>query len=415
MPNYMTPGVYVEEVSTGPRPIQAVGTSTAGFVGVAPDAAAHVNEVVAINNWTQFLREYAVKSQNSTPLSHAVFGFFMNGGLRCYVVNVGADGTLAGDKSGRKGIKLFEQVDEVAIVCAPGYCDAASYEDVLSHCEGLKDRVAILDPPLDVKDIDLLKKVGTVPAPSDTPKPSRKPKDGGPPPPPDSPPPDTPAAGLKPRLSDGGFGCFYFPWIQVRDPLNPSKIVPVAPSGHLAGVFARTDSTRGVHKAPANEGIRGALGLTYQVTKGEQGDLNQLGINCLRFFPREGIRIWGARTLADGASEWRYLNVRRLFNMIEQSIIQSTRWVVFEPNTLTLWKSIRRDISAFLTRMWRDGALMGATPEEAFFVQCDEETNPPESIDAGLVVAVIGIAPVKPAEFIVFRIGQHAGGAQVEA
>jgi phage tail sheath protein FI len=416
MPNYMTPGVYVEEVSTGARPIQAVGTSTAGFIGVAPDATAHVNESMAINNWSQFVREYAAKSTTSTPLSHSVFGFFMNGGQRCYVVNVGADGTLAGDKSGRKGIKLFEQVDEIAIVAAPGYADAASYEEVLSHCESLKDRVAILDAPQEVKDIDLLKKVGTVAASGDTPaRGGRRPRDATTPAAPDTPASEPPSAGLKPRLSDGGFGCFYFPWIQVRDPLNPSRIVPVAPSGHLAGVFARTDSTRGVHKAPANEGIRGALGLTYQVTKAEQGDLNQLGINCLRFFPKEGIRIWGARTLADGASEWRYLNVRRLFNMIEESIVQSTRWVVFEPNTLTLWKSIRRDISAFLTRMWRDGALMGATPEEAFFVQCDEETNPPESIDAGLVVAVIGIAPVKPAEFIVFRIGQHAGGAQVEA
>jgi hypothetical protein len=416
MPNYMTPGVYVEEVSTGPRPIQAVGTSTAGFVGVAPDATAHVNESMAINNWSQFVREYAAKSTTSTPLSHAVFGFFMNGGQRCYVVNIGGDGSLAGDKSGRKGIKLFEQVDEIAIVAAPGYADAASYEEVLSHCESLKDRVAILDAPQEVKDTDLLKRVGTVAATGDAPaRGGRRPRDAGAPAAPDAPASDAPPAGLKPRLSDGGFGCFYFPWIQVRDPLNPSSIVPVAPSGHLAGVFARTDSTRGVHKAPANEGIRGALGLTYQVTKAEQGDLNQLGINCLRFFPREGIRIWGARTLADGASEWRYLNVRRLFNMIEESIVQSTRWVVFEPNTLTLWKSIRRDISAFLTRMWRDGALMGATPEEAFFVQCDEETNTPDTIDAGLVVAVIGIAPVKPAEFIVFRIGQHAGGAQVTA
>jgi hypothetical protein len=416
MPNYMTPGVYVEEVSTGPRPIQAVGTSTAGFVGVAPDATAHVNESMAINNWSQFVREYAAKSTTSTPLSHAVFGFFMNGGQRCYVVNIGGDGSLAGDKSGRKGIKLFEQVDEIAIVAAPGYADAASYEEVLSHCESLKDRVAILDAPQEVKDTDLLKRVGTVAATGDAPaRGGRRPRDAGAPAAPDAPASDSPPAGLKPRLSDGGFGCFYFPWIQVRDPLNPSSIVPVAPSGHLAGVFARTDSTRGVHKAPANEGIRGALGLTYQVTKAEQGDLNQLGINCLRFFPREGIRIWGARTLADGASEWRYLNVRRLFNMIEESIVQSTRWVVFEPNTLTLWKSIRRDISAFLTRMWRDGALMGATPEEAFFVQCDEETNTPDTIDAGLVVAVIGIAPVKPAEFIVFRIGQHAGGAQVTA
>jgi len=416
MPNYMTPGVYVEEVSTGPRPIQAVGTSTAGFIGVAPDATAHVNESMAINNWSQFVREYASKSPTSTPLSHAVFGFFMNGGQRCYVVNIGGDGSLAGDKSGRKGIKLFEQVDEIAIVAAPGYADAASYEEVLSHCESLKDRVAILDAPQEVKDTDLLKKVGTVAASGDAPaRGGRRPRDASAPAVPDAPASDPPSAGLKPRLSDGGFGCFYFPWIQVRDPLNPSSIVPVAPSGHLAGVFARTDSTRGVHKAPANEGIRGALGLTYQVTKAEQGDLNQLGINCLRFFPREGIRIWGARTLADGASEWRYLNVRRLFNMIEESIVQSTRWVVFEPNTLTLWKSIRRDISAFLTRMWRDGALMGATPEEAFFVQCDEETNTPDTIDAGLVVAVIGIAPVKPAEFIVFRIGQHAGGAQVTA
>ncbi len=415
MPNYMTPGVYIEEVSTGARPIQAVGTSTAGFIGVAPDATAHVNESMAINNWSQFVREYASKSTTSTPLSHSVFGFFMNGGQRCYVVNVGADGSLAGDKSGRKGIKLFEQVDEIAIVAAPGYADAASYEEVLSHCESLKDRVAILDAPQEVKDIDLLKKVGTVSASGETPaRGGRRPRDATTPAP-ETPTSEPPPAGLKPRLSDGGFGCFYFPWIQVRDPLNPSRIVSVAPSGHLVGVFARTDSTRGVHKAPANEGIRGALGLTYQVTKAEQGDLNQLGVNCLRFFPREGIRIWGARTLADGASEWRYLNVRRLFNMIEESIVQSTRWVVFEPNTLTLWKSIRRDISAFLTRMWRDGALMGATPEEAFFVQCDEETNPPESIDAGLVVAVIGIAPVKPAEFIVFRIGQHAGGAQVEA
>ena len=145
MPNYMTPGVYIEEVSTGARPIQTVGTSTAGFIGVAPDATAHVNESMAINNWSQFVREYASKSTTSTPLSHSVFGFFMNGGQRCYVVNVGADGSLAGDKSGRKGIKLFEQVDEIAIVAAPGYADAASYEEVLSYCESLKDCVAILD------------------------------------------------------------------------------------------------------------------------------------------------------------------------------------------------------------------------------------------------------------------------------
>jgi phage tail sheath protein FI len=132
-------------------------------------------------------------------------------------------------------------------------------------------------------------------------------------------------------------------------------------------------------------------------------------------FAREGILVWGARTLADSSSEWRYVNVRRLFNLVEESIALSTRWVVFEPNDETLWKSIERDVRAFLILLWRDGALMGRTPEEAFFVQCNEETNTPESIDAGIVITRIGLAPVKPAEFVVFRIGQHAGGTQIEA
>jgi phage tail sheath protein FI len=161
--------------------------------------------------------------------------------------------------------------------------------------------------------------------------------------------------------------------------------------------------------------VRGALNLTYLLTRDEQGVLNQNGVNCIRFFPREGIRVWGSRTVAAGSSEWRYLNVRRLFNMIEESIALSTRWIVFEPNDRTLWKSIRRDASAFLTRLWRDGALMGRTPDEAFFVKCDEETNPTEVIDAGQVVTLIGIAPVKPAEFIIFRISQYPGGTAVEA
>ena len=173
-------------------------------------------------------------------------------------------------------------------------------------------------------------------------------------------------------------------------------------------------ATRGVHKAPANEVIRGALNVTQRLTREEQGVLNPVGVNCIRYFPREGIRVWGARTLADASSEWRYLNVRRLFNMIEESIAEATRWIVFEPNDRELWKSIRRDVGAFLTRVWRDGALMGRTANEAFFVKCDEETNPPEVIDAGMVVAIIGIAPVKPAEFVVFRISQHAGGVEIE-
>ena len=160
--------------------------------------------------------------------------------------------------------------------------------------------------------------------------------------------------------------------------------------------------------------IRGAQGLTQQITRAEQDVLNPVGINCIRFFTREGVRVWGARTLAPSASNWRYLNVRRLFNMIEESIAINTRWVVFEPNASPLWRDIQRDVSAFLTLLWRQGALAGAQASEAFFVKCDAETNPPEVVDAGQVVVVIGIAPVKPAEFVIFRIGQTTAGSTAE-
>ena len=199
----------------------------------------------------------------------------------------------------------------------------------------------------------------------------------------------------------------------MRDPLD-GEIKDVPPSGHVAGIWARTDAERGVHKAPANETVRGALDLTQRLTDAEQGVLNQAGVNAIRFFTSSGgIRVWGARTLAVDP-EWRYVNVRRLINMIEESVIQGTNWVVFEPNDRLLWHQVRRDVGAFLLRTWRDGALLGRTPEEAFFVKCDEETNPPEVIDAGQLVVVIGVAPVKPAEFIIFRISQFQGGSESE-
>ena len=396
--NYATPGVYVEEVSSGAKPIEPVGTSTAGFVGIAPKASARVNEAVALGNWSEFVKIFWEEGSGSTSLAHGVYGFFINGGSRCYVVNVGKDGDLTGGTKERKGLDVLETIDEISIITAPGYSDAGSYDAILSHCESLKDRVAILDTPEEVNDIDLLKQVAVVSAAkAGEDKKDNKGKNQG----------------LRPRQSDGGFGTVYFPWITVKDPFNPKDIINVPPSGHIAGIYARSDGKRGVHKAPANESIFGALDTTYRFTHAEQGSLNQNGINCIRFFPKEGIRVWGARTLAPSASEWRYLNVRRLFNMIEESIVQSTSWVVFEPNDLNLWKAIRRDVSAFLKLVWRSGALMGATPEEAFFVKCDAETNPPEIVDAGQVVTMVGIAPVKPAEFVIFRIGQHAGGAEI--
>jgi phage tail sheath protein FI len=168
-----------------------------------------------------------------------------------------------------------------------------------------------------------------------------------------------------------------------------------------------------VFKAPANEQVRGAVGVTYRITHQEQEVLNPAGVNCIRFFHNEGIRVWGARTLAADA-QWKYVPVRRLFNMIEESIALHTRWVVFEPNDQTLWNLIKRECTAFLTRLWRAGALTGRTPAEAFFVKCDAETNPPDEIDAGRVVILIGVAPVKPAEFVIFRIGQGVEGAQAQ-
>jgi phage tail sheath protein FI len=396
--NYLAPGVYVEEIPSGTRPIEGVGTSICGFVGVAPDANALVGKAQAIKNWTEFVNKYVADGSSSTDLSHAVWGFFNNGGTLCYVANIGT-------ATVRDGLALFEPIDEIAMVAAPGYVDVESFEALLGHCETLKDRVAILDAPKDVQDIAALTEAAIL-----GPKSKRKAEADS------AEAAVAPGKGLRPRESPGGYGAFYFPWLLVRDPLNPKSTDPavVPPSGHIAGIYARTDAQRGVHKAPANEPVRTALGLTYRVTHQEQEILNPRGVNCIRFFTGQGIVLWGARTVAPSASEWRYINVRRLFNFIEESIARGTRWVVFEPNAMPLWKSIRRDITAFLTLLWRQGALMGATPAEAFFVQCNAETNPPEVIDAGRVVVVIGIAPVKPAEFVIFRIGQGVEGPEVE-
>jgi phage tail sheath protein FI len=390
MPAYLSPGVYIEELDTGARPIEAVGTSTAGFVGIAPKADAHVNEAVAINNWSQFLREFVGETQKSTPLANAVFGFFLNGGARCYVVNTGSGDAISGRG---KGLDQLAAIDEIAMIVAPGRFDAASHDALLSSAEQLGDRIAILDGPERAEDVEQLIRAAQVSTGDDSGKAQ---------------------PGMRPRESERGYGAFYFPWIRSRDAIDPEQIISMPPSGHIAGICARVDAERGVHKAPANLSVRGALGVTQMLSKSEQDVLNPAGVNCIRSFSREGVLVWGARTLAPSASNWRYLNVRRLFNMVEESIQRSTRWVVFEPNDRPLWKSIRRDINAFLTILWQQGALMGATPEQAFFVKCDEETNTPEIIDAGQVVTIVGMAPVKPAEFVLFRIGQSAAGATVE-
>ena len=286
--SYLAPGIYVEELATGARVIEAVGTSTAGFVGVAPASDVRPNTLVACTSWSAFTSVFAPPGSQSTPLSHAVFGFFNNGGSYCYVVNIGAAGSLA------TGLKVLEQTDDISIVGTPGFADPDSYDLLLSHAENRKDRFAILDTPPDVTSIETLTRAATA---GPTPAPGTGPRRDT------SAASDTGAAtagpqpGTRPRTSTGGYGAVYFPRILVADPLaqaasgQPRPRVYVAPTGHMAGVYARSDSMRGVHKAPANETLRGVLGVERFLTRDEQAVLNPAGVNAVRFFAAEGIKV----------------------------------------------------------------------------------------------------------------------------
>jgi phage tail sheath protein FI len=550
MPEYLSPGVYVEEVDRGPKPIEGVGTAMAAFVGFTEKAEWSrevdgefvtedlLNQPQLVTNWPQYVQKFGGFVQGAY-MPHAVYGYFHNGGSRCYVLSVktigraqapllGADGKpslmvqaknagfdgmrlrvkvevpelpapkpaakpkaskegddqaaagaasgeseprpfsvtverqgtsgswlaketltdvtlvevqdngskkvqvafrnnrppefidlnvidvsaplakvmpisqeqtlnleqrqllpatssqFSGDVAERTGVGALEALDDVTMLCVPDLMSTPPGEKLdldkvkavqtamIAHCQNMGDRVAILD----------------------------------------SPPNATPQEIKDWRMNIAGFdssyAAMYYPWIQVDDPiLNKGIYIPT--SGHMAGIWARSDNTRGVHKAPANEVVLGATGLAYNMTKGEQDTLNPNGVNCIRSFPGRGIRVWGARTLSSDPA-WRYINVRRLFNYVEKSIERGTQWVVFEPNDMMLWARVRRDVNSFLTTVWSEGALFGASPNQAFFVQCDAALNPPESRDLGRLIIEIGLAPVKPAEFVIFRISQWAGG-----
>ncbi|HLL37218.1 phage tail sheath family protein [Streptomyces sp.] len=511
MPTYLTPGVYVEEVQSGARPIEGVGTAVAAFVGFAETGPFHTPTLVT--SWDQYTQLFGGFTEG-TYLAHAVYGYFANGGGAAYIVRIGgsaedasapaaggdratepkaaqpaelggflvaarpgasglsveiadADGenppedrfkllvrqgtqvvetyeasarknvkgylvtqarssklievteqqgapqsrpanqTVAladapaapaapgsgevarlgpaeyvGDAGARTGFGGLETIDEITMVAVPDLMSAYQRGDidaegvrtvqlaVISHCEQMGDRVAVLDTP-----------------PGLTAQQARTWRND--------------EAGF-----DSRYAALYYPWVRVFDPAA-GRNTTVPPSGHIAGVWARSDAERGVHKAPANEVIRGAVDLELRLSKGEQDLLNPIGVNCVRAFPGRGIRVWGARTLSSDPA-WRYLNVRRLFNYLEESILLGTQWVVFEPNDDRLWSSIRRNVTAFLTEEWRRGALFGRTAEEAFYVKCDRDNNPQESIDQGRVVCEIGVSPVKPAEFVVFRLAQFS-------
>jgi hypothetical protein len=277
----------------------------------------------------------------------------------------------------RTGIQALTDIDQISIVAVPGKSSQTITNALIGHCETLKDRFAVIDPPSgqNIQQVQAHR-----------------------------------------NLFDTRYAAIYYPWLTVVDPLvNDRRSIP--PSGHVIGIYARTDIERGVHKAPANEVVRGIVGLEQRINKQEQDILNPspVNINVIRDFRLDGrgIRVWGARCITSDTL-WKYINVRRLFIFVEESIEEGTQWVVFEPNDVPLWNRVRQTVTTFLTRVWRDGALMGQTPEEAFFVTVDRTTMTDDDIENGRLIMLIGLAAVKPAEFVIVRIGQKIGGAEIE-
>jgi len=525
MPEYLSPGVYIEEVDAGNNPIEGVATSTVGFLGVAERGPRSPTLVTSFPEYTRWFGSY----NRPSFLAYSVEGFFQNGGKRCFVTRVVAQNAVAanvavgnlsvqalgagtwansrvyvkitdcglhnpadpnttklfklaviywdasvnlsippidptdrtkltdpnrceptiieeydnlspdsqstsfcermvnkasvlatitlnganrpantnalqplvnGTAGGaialpdfignpnappgqRAGLLALEEIDEVAILCCPdeyypnippGQIAGA----IVDQCERLKDRFGILQAQNAAGLIDNL-------------RPTQVTK----------------------------YAAFYYPWIAITDPLTDQPI-EVPPGGHIAGIYARSDNKRGVHMAPANEVIRGlytdpndpTAGLQFNITEAQQEVLNPRGVNVLRYFPGRGNLVWGARTCSLDP-DWKYVNVRRLVIFLEESIEEATQWVVFEPNDEPTWARVRRSVSNFLTGLWRDGTLPGQSATEAFFVRCDRTTMTQADIDNGRLIMFIGIAPMKPAEFVIFRIGQWKGGSDV--
>jgi phage tail sheath protein FI len=512
MPEYLSPGVYVEEVDTGNKPIEGVATSTLGFLGITERGP---TEPAFISNFGEYRRTFGgyVKEGNKDRyLTFGVEGFFQNGGKRCFVARVvsndpstkaateafdgmqvtaigpgkwgervavkiskaslddgtpatkdlfkltvmywatmptiplvdptdpannnnpsrveptvlevydnllpvqnasnfykrqvngssvlvvlelnaagrpadkaptflkqGSDGAPVDADDFSDALNKLEQIDEIAVLCCPDENDfAAISTKIVTQCETLKDRFAIIQAPN-----------------------------------------PGPAVNNHRPTVVSKYAAYYHPWLRITNPITQLPM-EIPPGGHVAGVYARTDIERGVHKAPANEIVRGLFldpldptaGLKVQVTKAQQDLLNPRGVNVLRYFAGRGNLVWGARTTTLDP-DWKYVNVRRLFIFVEESIEEATQWVVFEPNDEPLWARVRRSVSAFLTRLWMDGMLQGKTREEAYFVRCDRTTMTQADIDNGRLIMLIGIAPVKPAEFVIFRIGQWTGGSEV--
>jgi phage tail sheath protein FI len=374
MPEYLAPGVYEEDVGFRAKAIEGVGTSTTGFIGTAEKG--ENDKPALITSWKEFTDSFGRYIASAPYLAPAVNGFFVNGGKRCFIVKVkdGATdsdyigtGTIPGKKT---GLQALDDIDEISIVCIPGITSIAVQNALLNHCETRRYRFCIFDSQKNAN-IDAIKRQ---------------------------------RSGI---VSNRGYGAMYYPWVKAEIETANDVVIQelIPPSGHIAGIYAQSDIERGVHKAPANKVIMGAVDLEANITKKDQDIVNPLGINCIRASSGRGIRVWGARTCSLDP-EWQYVNVRRLFIYLEKSIDKGTQWAVFDPNNERLWENVRRTITDFLICVWRDGALMGSTPNEAFFVRCDRTTMTQDDIDNGRLIAMIGVAPTKPAEFVIFRIQQ---------
>ena len=292
----------------------------------------------------------------------------LEGGSDGSVQHVTPDAYIGSDDGPgkRTGLQAFQENGVVSVLAIPGVTTPEVQAALIGFCENRKSCFAILDVPMD------LKKTNDVSAFRD--------------------------------MYDSTYAAMYHPWLQMFD-AGAKRTDYFPPSGAMAGIYARSDNSRGVHKAPANEVVRGCTGLSCNYNVGEQDILNPMGVNLIRALPGQGIRVWGARTISSNGL-WKYVNVRRLFIYIEESIKANTNWVVFEPNSETLWSRVTRTIETFLATCWRDGALAGSSPEQAFFVECGPTTMTQDDIDNGRLICQIGIAPVKPAEFVIFRITQ---------
>jgi len=426
---YSSPGVYVEDVPPISRPIAGVSTSTPGFIGVVLNSiklpfldkgepkwithtlAAKDGTAYRISSWADYVRQFGdfvgtdyaaakaerdaraaakatakaegkevdgddedegedpetisdtgIISEGQRILAHAVYGFFNNGGTNCYVVRIADASTID------KALTALAAFEDISTVSFPG--QTSHYAKIIAHADALQ-RFAILDLAVG-SDVAALTS-----------------------------PPNSTYAGA------------YFPWLKVFDPAaamlkENDGIVVVPPSGHIAGIYARSDAARGAYKAPANEALSGVTALNGNITKAQQDVLNVAGINAIRQL-NGALRVWGARTVGKQNGEYRYISTRRYFNYLRQSIDSGTQFVVFEPHTPALWQRVVRTLTDFLTNEWRAGALFGETAKQAFFIKCDAETNPPERREQGQLIAEIGVAIVKPAEFVIFRIQQTSG------